>query len=61
MDPILILAALVLLILQEIHMNTIVMLMDLMEILTHGGNNVVIGMVINVNQRVNNDNFKLLL
>ena len=57
MDPILILAALVLLILQEIHMNTIVMVMVLMEILTHGGNNVVIGMVINANQRVNNDNF----
>ena len=54
MDPILILAALVLLILQEIHMNTIVMVMDLMEILTHGGNNVAIGTKIDANQRVNN-------
>ena len=60
MEPILILAALVLLILQDIHTNTIVMVMDLMEILTHGGNNVVIGMVMNANQRVNNDNFKLI-
>ena len=61
MDPILILAALVLYFHQEIHTNTIVMEMELMEILTHGGNNVVIGMVINANQGVSNDNFKLLL
>ena len=60
MDPILILAALVLLILQEIHTNTIVMVMDLMEILTHGGNNVVFGKVVNANRRVYNDNFKLI-
>ena len=56
----LILAALVLFCNQEIHTNTIVMVMDIMELLTHGGNNVVIGMVVNANRRVNNDNFKLL-
>ena len=42
----------------EIHLSTIVMVMDIMEILTHGGINVVFGKVVNANQRVNNDNFK---
>ena len=60
MELILILAALVLLCNQEIHTNTIVMVMDIMEILTHGGKNVVFGKMVNANQRVNNDNFKLI-
>ena len=60
MDPILILAALVLYFHQEIHTGNIVMVMEIMEILTHGGNNVVIGKVVNANRRVNNDNFKLI-
>ena len=60
MDPILIVAALVLYLYQEIHTNSIVMVMEIMEILTHGGNNVVFGMVVNANRRVNNDNFKLI-
>ena len=60
METILILAALVLYLHQESHTNTIVMVMEIMEILTHGGNNVVIGMVVNANRRVNNDNFKLI-
>ena len=54
MEPVLILAALVLYILMEILLNTIVMVMDIMEILTHGGNNVVFGKVVNANRRVNN-------
>ena len=60
MEPILILAVLVLYILMEILLNTIVMVMAITEILTHGGNNVVFGKVVNANQRVNNDNFKLI-
>ena len=55
-----ILAALVLLLNLEFHGNTIVMVMDIMEILTHGGNNVVFGKVVNANRRVYNDNFKLI-
>ena len=60
MEPILILAVLVLYILMEILLNTIVMVMDIMEILTHGGDNVVFGKVVNANLRVNNENFKLI-
>ena len=56
MDPILIQAALVLYFSQESHTKNIVMVMEIMEILIHGGNNVVFGMVVNASQRVNNDN-----
>ena len=60
MDPILIQAALVLYLYQGIHTNIIVMVMEIMKMLTHGGNNVVFGTVVNANRRVNNDNFKLI-
>ena len=60
MDPILIQAALVLYLYQGIHTNIIVMVMEIMKTLTHGGNNVVLGMVVNANRRVNNYNFKLI-
>ena len=56
MDPILIMDALVLFSQMEDQNNTIVMVMDITEFHTLGGNNVAFGMKINVNQRVTNAN-----